>query len=298
MNKQVDIAGNTKGKASPKPKICTSKLGYQFLVEDAEWRLNNLIVIKWQSVPVSPGSEKILDGFRNALANYGEQVSPDHTKNMFEFMNRLMLFCKTGVVTVKAINEWRDFLGDERLWYLGNLRGFLLQWADWGFSGIDPKVPGFLDSLTLPGNEKGRAVRISCPRTGPFDRQEYQALGRWVHSAWRNEEISLSDCALLRAFMETGRRPSEIVALRIGDLRVKTLAGGSHDFSKDSYRLVVTRSKRRGKHAWRNLGTAEELPISNDLFDLLHNLGQQVIRSVERLKTARMPSDMSFMAVC
>jgi len=285
MNQAVDIPSdhNLKGKTSPKRKILVSKLGYQFLLDDPEWRLNNQRVITWSNVPSVPGNEKLLEGYRSALANYGEQVSADHTRNMFGLMNRLMPFCKAGQVTVKAINEWRDSLGHDRLWHLGNLRGFLLQWADWGFKGIDTNVPDFLDSLTLPGNEKGRAVRISCPYTGPFDRQEYQALGRWVQSAWRNQEITLSDCTLLRLFMETGRRPSEVAALRIGDLRVKTLASGSHVVSKNSYRLLVTRAKRRGKVAWRDLSTADELPISDDLYDLLHNLGQQVIRSIEQL---------------
>lgn len=291
MNQAIDVASNIprKGKASPKREIRVSKLGYQFLLDDPEWRLNNQIVIRWPNVPNVPDSHNLLKGFRDTLANYGEQVSPSHTINMFEMMNRLMPFCTDGQVTVKAINEWRDTLGHERLWYLGNLRGFLLQWNDWGFKGIDSKVPDFLDSLTLPGNEKGRAVRVSCPHSGPFDRQEYQALARWVQSAWRNQEITLSDCALLRLFMETGRRPSEVAALRIGDLRIKSLASGSHVVSKDSYRLIVTRAKRRGKNAWRDLSTADELPISDDLYDLLHNLGRQVIRSVEQLWGMELP---------
>lgn len=235
MKQAIDFQSdlNLRGKTSPKREIRVSKLGYQFLLDDPEWRLNNQTVIRWSNVPSVPESDKLLEGFRNALANYGEQISADHTRNMFKLMNYLMPFCKTGQVTVKAINEWRDTLGHERLWYLGNLRGFLLQWDDWGFSGIDTKVPDFLDSLTLPGNEKGRAVRISCPYTGPFDRQEYQSLGRWVQSAWRNQEITLSDCALLRLFMETGRRPSEVAAVRIGDLRVTALESGSHIQSKN-----------------------------------------------------------------
>jgi len=283
---------NFKDKTSLKRAIRVSKLGYQFFLDDSSWRLNNLIVIRWASVPSVLGSDKLLNGYRHALANYGEQVSPSHTKNMFEMMNRLMPFCTDGQVTMKAINEWRDLLGHEHLWYLGNLRGFLLQWKDWGFKGIDSKVPDFLDSLTLPGNEKGRAVRVSCPHSGPFDRQEYQALARWVQSSWRNKEITkitLLDCALIRLFMETGRRPSDVAALRIGDLRIKTLASGSHVVSKDSYRLIVTRAKRRGKNAWRDLSTADELPISEDLYDLLHNLGQQVIISIEKLWGVKLP---------
>lgn len=285
MNQTVDVLinSNLKVRANPKREIRVSKLGYQFLLDDDEWRLNNQILIKWSHVPLVPRSHKLLGGFKNAVANYAEQVSPGHAKNMFDMMNRLIPFCKVEEVTVKAINEWRDSLGPERLWYLGNLRGFLLQWADWRFSGIDSKVPDFLDSLTLPGNETGRAVRISCPYTGPFDRQEYQAIGRWVQSAWRNQEITLSDCALLRLFMETGRRPSEVAALRIGDLRVKALASGSHVVPRNSYSLIVTRAKRRGKDAWRDLSTANELPISDDLYDLLHNLGLWVVQSVEQL---------------
>ena len=285
MNQAIDvlIQPDFKGKASPKHDIRVSKLGYQFQLDDPKWRLNNQILIKWSKVSNVPGSEKLINGFKNALANYGEQLSPGHASNMFEMMNRLLPFCKTGQVTEKAINEWRETLGHERLWYLGSLRGFLLQWANWGFKGIDTKVPDFLDSLTLPGAEKGRAVRICCPYTGPFDRQEYQALGRWVQSAWRNHEITLSGCALLRLFMETGRRPAEVASLRIGDLRVKTLASGSNVISKNSYRLVVCRAKKRGKNTWRDLNTADELPISDDLYDLLHNLGKQVIRSVEQL---------------
>lgn len=272
---------NIKVEATAKRVIRVSKMGYQFLLGDTRWQLSKQVVIIWPNAVHR--NENLVVGFKNTLANYGEQVSADHTRNMFSLMNYLIPFCKEGKVTVKAINEWRNTLDDNHLWQLGNLRGFLQQWADWGFDGIDTKVPNFLDSLTLPGNEKGRAVRINCPYTGPFDRQEYQALGRWVQSAWRNQEITLSDCALLRLFMETGRRPSEVAALRIGDLRIMTLASGSHVISKDSYRLVVTRAKRRGKNAWRDLSSADEIPISDDLYDLLHNLGQQVIRSVEQL---------------
>ena len=285
----LDYSG-IKGKQEPKREIRVSKLGYQFLLESSRWQLNNHTVIIWSSVPNVSGGEKLVDGFKNTLANYGEQVSPNHTKNMFDMMNRLIPFCATGQVTVRALNEWRETLGHERLWYLGNLRGFLLQWADWGFKGIDANVPDFLESLTLPGNEKGRAVKISCPYTGPFTRQEYQALGRWVQSAWRNKDIALADCALLRLFMESGRRPSEVAALRIGDLRVKPLASGLHVVPQNSYRLVVTRAKRRGKNAWRDLNTADELPISDDLYDLLHNLGQQVIQAVEKLWGVKLPS--------
>ena len=280
---------NRQGKTSHKRNIRVSKLGYQYHVDDPKWRLDNHIVIMWSDVPKVPGSEIILAGFRNALADYGEQVSSSHTRNMFEMMNRLMPFCKAGEVTMKAINEWRDSLGHKRLWYLGNLRGFLLQWSDWGFQGIDTKVPAFLDSLTLPGNEKGRAVRISCPRTGPFDRQEYQALGRWVQSAWRSKKVTLSDCTLLRLFMETGRRPSEVAALRICDLKVKPLASGSHVVSNISCRLIVTRAKRRGKDPWRDLSSADEIPISDDLYDLLHNLGKQAIQLIERLWQVKLP---------
>jgi len=291
MNPAIDVLidPDLKGKPNPKHEVRVSKRGYQFFLDDPKWRLNNQTVIKWANVPSVPGNKKLLEGYRSSLANYGEQVSPSHTSNMFEMMNRLIPFCIAGQVTVKAINEWRDSLGHERLWYLGNLRGFLLQWADWGFSGIDSKVPDFLDSLTLPGNEKGRAVRISCPYTGPFDRQEYQALGRWVQSAWRNQVITLSDCALIRLFMETGRRPSEVAALRIGDLRIKPLTSGSQVVSKNSYRLLVTRAKRRGKNTWRDLSTADELPVSDDLYDLLYNLGQQVIASVELLWGVKLP---------
>lgn len=277
------------GNADPKREIRVSKLGYQFLLEGSRWQLNNHTVIIWSNIPRVQGSQNIIDGFKNTLANYSEQVSPDHTKNMFAMMNRLLPFCTTGQVTVRALNEWRDTLGHEHLWYLGNLRGFLLQWADWGFKGIDSNVPDFLESLTLPGNEKGCAVRISCPYTGHFTRQEYQALGRWVQSAWRNKDIGLADCALLRLFMETGRRPSEVAALRIGDLRVKPLASGLHIVPQNSYRLIVTRAKRRGENAWRDLDTADDLPISDDLYDLLHNLGQEVIQSVGRLWAVRLP---------
>ena len=291
MNQAVDVQScpNLKGKANPNREIRVAKMGYQFLLNDREWRLNNQTVIRWANVPRVPEGDKLLEGFQNTLVNYAEQVSPSHTINMFNMMNLLMPFCKVGHVTIKAINEWRNSLGHEHLWYLGNLRGFLLQWADWGHKGIDAKVPDFLDSLTLPGNEKGRAVRISCPYSGPFDRQEYQALSRWLQSAWRNKKISLADCALLRLLMETGRRPSELAALRIGDLRAKSLASGLNLISKDSYSLIVTRAKRRGKHPWRDLNSADELPISDDLYDLLHNLGQQVIRSIEKLWGVKLP---------
>lgn len=283
MNKSSTLHNTYKAKTSQGNEIRTSKLGYQFIIDDTKWRLNNHTVVNWSKVPIASENKELLTGFKRTVANYGEQVSPAHTVNMFEMMNRLIPFCTEGEVTVKAINEWQSILGHEHLWYLGNLRGFLLQWADWGHSGIEQKVPAYLDSLRLPGNAKGRAVRISCPYSGPFDPQEYQALSRWVQSAWRNQEVTLSDCALLRFFMETGRRPSEAAALRIADLRVKALTSGPTGVSKDIYGVIVHRSKRRGKNIWRDQSAADELPISDDLYDLLHNLGQQTILCIERL---------------
>lgn len=252
-----------------RPAIATSKDGYQFDVSSSHWTLNKDVTISL-NFP-SALESKTEEGFRAALRRYAEEASARHTENMATRFKRFLRDSGASRVTAKDLLNWRAMLGEDQ-WQLGGLKGFLLAWHEYGFTGIDKDVADLLNDWRISGNVKGAAVAGGCPESGPFTDLEMSALLDWANAAVIRGEVSFWDYGYFLTLAMTARRPIQISHLRGKDLVRE------HGAEATQFRLNIPRAKQRGagfRSAFRSL------PIIEDLGLVLTQLHRQSVSRVE-----------------
>lgn len=271
--------GHEATKSQPLDSMAISKDGYAFNTLDAYWKLS-------KDVTVSLGYAESLrppaqTGFRLALQRYAEEMSARYTENMATLFKKYLRDTGADEVTSKDLLNWRAMLGDELQWKLGALRAFLIAWHEYGFAGISGEVADLLDSWTIKGNEKGQAVALSCPETGPYTDVEMASMLSWASQAVSKGEISFEDYVYFMTLAMTARRTVQLAALRGGDLWSKG--------SARIFRLNIPRAKQRGG---RFRSEFRSLPILEDLYLALKKLHERAIAHVEAAIGQRIDDDL------
>lgn len=246
------------------PKINISKDGYSFSIHDDKWMLNKDIIISFQS-EILALDEKVLMGFRQTLATYAEELSAAHTQNMYLRMQNLVRDTGCIILDEIVLLYWRASLGDEREWYLGSLRGFLISWYDYGYFGVSSDMVKLLESLTISGNRKGVAVANRCPYSGAFTENEVLAINEELINLWRENEISFVCYSYICLVQATARRSINLRQLKACDITKE------HDTqtNKTNFYVNIPRAKQRGI-GFR--GAFKKIVITEDLYLILINL--------------------------
>ena len=238
-----------------------SRDGYAFDENENSWHISKDITINF-SQAVLDIDHKTLEGFKKTLATYAEKYSSYHTFNMHRRFQEFVISTKSNIIDTSVIINWKATLGKEREWHLGALKGFLLSWHEYGYSGVDKSVVSLLESFTLSGNEKGKSVLMRCPYTGAFTENEVLALMAELARLWREDLISFETYAYIHLLQSTARRPIQIRHLKFEDLR-KEISQGTWN-----YFLNIPSAKKRGG-LFRE--TIKKLAITEDLYLILLN---------------------------
>lgn len=258
-------------------------MGYEFDVYSSEWRLDGSVRVHWSWLPAAPKSDSY-SGMRQALAHYAEEASARTVANVVAELRHYLRVTGSLEFTVEGLTEFKNHGEHKDEHRLGRLRAFLLAWHDWRFPGIGTDVVKFLNELTLRGNQKGAAVKGRCPYTGPLTSIEQGALMDWGANAFNAGHITLRAYALLMALMLTGRRAIQLRYLRVCDLVAREDRGGR------DYFLRVPRAKQRGGTFRSQM---RSVPITEDLYLLLRNLGNEVRRRVENAIGVTVPEKVA-----
>lgn len=248
-----------------------SRDGYRFDVGSSHWQLSKDVTVSLGLATEFP--EPAQAGFRAALQRYAEEMSADHAYNM---ANRFCEYLRdTGAkcVDVVSLLNWRSHLGSESEYHLGALKGFLIAWHDYGFPGVSDEVVDLLKGFRLKGNEKGAAVALGDPTSGPMTDVEMLGLLDWLNAALVHNEIEFADYAYIQTLAMTARRPVQIGALRGKDLVVERRPDGVM-----AYHLNVPRAKQRGR-GFREVFHA--IAAVNDLYTVLSHQHAESVKAVE-----------------
>lgn len=252
------------------PDIRHSKAGYTFDLNESIWQLDGSIKVNFENLPKHVSNDVRL-GLVLSIARMAQQVSALHAYNCFRYFVGFFLrseYYKGGDVTIDEVLNYRASLDQENEFKLGTIRGLLINWSDWGFSGLEKGIEKFLGSLTLKGNVKGRAVLAQCPYSGPYTKTEQEMLLNWAGEAFKNGDITLKQYAWFYVVYVTARRPVQLRSLRIRDLEIKSdIKNGTF------YSLVIPRAKQRGggfRTAFR------PLKVTEGVFLVLMNLADAV----------------------
>ena len=140
------------------------------------------------------------------------------------------------------LRNYRASLDRANEWRLGQMRPFLLRWHDQGYPGVTDEAAEWLHRSRLKGNTKGRAVLSMDPNDGPFDDQELIDILETAAQLYERRRIDLVTLAFTMLLSLTGRRPSQLRLLRVGDLMQSTTTEGQRI---DIVR--IPRGKQRGQ---------------------------------------------------
>jgi hypothetical protein len=218
----------------------TSREGYIFHIDDDRWILSKDITIPlFAMVGMLP--DKLWMSFRLVLALYAKKYAPSHSKNMFERCKHYLEATPSlEPFSPESLLSYRSQLDSKSEWYLGSLRGFIRQWDAFGYAGVPEKSLSLLDKWTLKGNEKGFAVQSMCPDSGPFTDIEMAGMLDSLTVGFSNGLFSLEETCYAMTLAMTGRRPGQITAIKLKDLR---FVGGK-------YFINFPQAKQRGQ-GWR-----------------------------------------------
>ena len=131
---------------------------------------------------------------------------------------------------------------------------------------MDRDVLVFFNNVTISGNEKGAAVRQSCPYNGPLTDIELQAVVENAREAFRVGKIHRADYAILLVLVVTGCRPGQVSMLVCRDLMRPTVG-------QSAWQLHVPSLKKRTEERLTRIR-----PIPHELARLLDEQTQMAAR--------------------
>ncbi|MGK3138689.1 tyrosine-type recombinase/integrase [Pantoea trifolii] len=180
--------------------------------------------------------DKIKATFAYCSMNY----SSSYVRKMFFSLLHYEKEVRTDSITF-SLNEVRSYFSRpdfDNYTHLETMKYFLEK-----FDFIFPRVLcektiEFLNSVKIKKPDLMKSVKTHDYKKGPFDNQQMKEIIKVSAICYENEELSLLDYMILTLLAYSGRRPIQIVQLRVKDLI---------SFN-EKYFLNIPRVKQRGKH--------------------------------------------------
>ena len=214
---------------------------YEFDWTADSWALNRDVTIDvdevlWLLAPA------LHEPYRRVLRFFAENYSSAYCRNIHALVRKFLEATEAREFEATPLRNYRASLTRENEWHLGYIRAFLLRWHDQGYPGVTEKAAEWLDRSRLTGNTKGRAILSMDPNDGPFNDQELNDILETAAQQYERGTIDLVTLAFTMLLTLTGRRPSQLRLLRIGDLMQSTKTDGQRI---DIVR--IPRAKQRGQ---------------------------------------------------
>ena len=194
-----------------------SKSGYEVDVHSDYWKLSKDIGFFLDTLPawLDYNFKRV---FKQVLAIYGETCSAGYTlalcrrfKLYFESTDALSLFSPESIIS------YRSQIADAA-WEMSSMRAFIRTWVSLGYLGVTSDILKMMETWRIKGNEKGYAVQSMCPENGPLTDIEMEAIVSSVLNCYAIGKINLRETCFVMILAMTGRRSTQIAALKIKDL--------------------------------------------------------------------------------
>jgi integrase len=188
-----------------------------------------------------------IKAFKHVVAWYIENLSGATANNYFqEFRRFLKGLAELGhgrpdQIGLSELLSYRSELNHPRMWRFGAVSRVIRKWYALGVPGVSKAAVSLLEELTIPGNEKGAAIRTMDPFTGPLIDIEYDSVVAGLRDRYACGALSTGDYVLALLVIALGPRPLQLAALKLRDFIVGKDSAGS-----DVYLLRVPRAKQPG----------------------------------------------------
>ena len=256
---------------------------YEFDWTTDTWALNRDVTIEvdevlWLLAPA------LHEPYRRVLRFFAENFSSSYCRNIHALVRKFLEATEAREFEATPLRNYRANLTRENEWHLGYIRAFLLRWHDQGYPGVTDEAAEWLDRTRLKGNTKGRAVLSMDPNDGPFDDQELIGILETAAQQYERGRIDLVTLAFTMLLALTGRRPSQLRLLRIGDLMQST--------TTDGQRIDIVRIPRAKQRGQAPRTEFKNFWVTPDVWSLLTAQREAVIEKAQA-RLGRLPGNIS-----
>lgn len=216
-----------------------SPAGYEFDKADTRWQLDRMRVVIFHDLQELLGP-RIFGAYINTLAFYASERAASTTSNVHYTFMKLARYAGGLMIDCDLLLEVRA-KGILCRTELGLMRGFFKKWVKLKGFGISPEVISMMERWKIVKRVSGDAVKRLDPLEGPFSDLEFHSSIESVAIEYEAGNITIVQFAVMLLLQATGRRPIQLMHLRLKDLQ-------SIESTKGFVRYVlnVPRSKQRG----------------------------------------------------
>lgn len=254
------------------PKECLSRDDMFFDPRANEWQLNKntTIYLKW----TSQLKKEVRESYLMTLVRFAQEYAPATTKGANDECKIYFDLTGDNDFYIDSLISHRSKLSKKDESRFSKVRMLLKKWHNWGYPGVSNEIINLLNSWTLKGFEKGKAIKRMDPTEGPFTPIEMTAVLDGLLNVFVEDKINLKDYLIAGILANTGRRPIQITSLKLCDL-VK-----SKNKDIEEFYLNFPRAKQRFTK-WRT--QFDKFPIPPYLWELLIDQKEAVVKKITNI---------------
>lgn len=278
----------------------TTKAGQLFNLHADRWQLDARSSVNVGALrSLIPGA--LADGAIRTLASDAQSLGLGSVRSDVSSLKSLFVFAadsisSTGLslsVVVAFRQHCRERDGHERV-MAGCIRPFLNRWFRLGYPGVSADLVRSMKDWRIANPEKGVAVNRLDSNKGPLMPEERFAFIAQCQSACERGDLSVEDFCAIRLLSASGRRPTQVAALKLKDFDDSRIDEENPDRPPSRLLLMhVPRAKIKGG-VWRSRFRA--VPLTPELWNLVamqrQDVRERATAAIEATGLKLQPADL------
>lgn len=231
--------------------VRVSSAGYEFNIIDDNWKISkdaNLNILKVLNLL----SDNLVEGYIKTLTYFVEEYKTGYVESIFHSFNCMLNKCKVNYIDESVILNFKSRLKKHQFNRFRCVKTFINKWFSLNYPGVDVKVISLFKRIKIKKFGVGDPVKMKDPQKGPFDTNELESIADAAESAFKLGRININCYAMIHLLMKTGRRISQLTALKEENL-IK---------DNDKFYVSVPRIKQKGK----SVGSNRRVEIDEELW--------------------------------
>lgn len=232
-----------------------SSSGFEVNVFDDNWKISKTCNLNVAGT-LKYLNESLYDGFIKTISYFVSELSDGYALKIFHAFNKMVNKQRVDYIDESLILNFMNRLEKKRLYEFGILKIMLKKWYSLNFPGIDSKVIKLFNEIKIKKYGYGDVVKMRDPNKGPFNVEELKCISNATEEAYNTGKISIHTYAMLKLLLHSGRRISQLTALKKKDI-----------FTENNIHYVnIPRKKQRGIKK----GSYRKVEINKSLWETLH----------------------------
>ncbi len=262
-------------------EILVSLDGYEFRKADTNWKLNRNVNILFHDVKKN-ASRELYSAYIDVLGQLASTRAALTVRILNYAFRDLLEFASGRTLDANLLTEFRQAPGVSDH-HVQRIRMLFRKWFALNRPGVDAGMIEVVGSWVVEETKKGDAVKRLHPEAGPFTDFELHGFIESAAKSYELGDIGITEFAIIMLLQSTGRRPWQLMNLRLKDLLKLPVSGGF------KYFVNVPRIKQSGGSFRQEFRKAE---VIKEVWDVLRIQHQLVVYEFNKKLDKEIPSEL------